>query len=343
MNARANADTANAASRRTARALNRRLTRLLAGHSPVGALLSGMQRGFHKQLLLAWVLVLSLPALIAALPVTTWLHAQFGRSPSATAIAEGREPAAFLDAFQALGYAAPLLGGSTVFAVLLALALSPWLAGMIIAQIRTVYRLRTGGVLRAGLGEYPRMLRMLLWSIVPLGIAAVLGALALWAAETYAGDVVLARQADTARRAASLVCVVLLVLAHVTVEAGRAWLGADLALTSVVEAWKRGVTMLARRPAAVLVVYLGTTVAGLMLGAVFIRLRLLLDPSGWMGWLLALACTELAVAAVAWSRSARLHGLADLATGIVMAQEESALAQEQDAPGRASKSRTSAG
>ena len=52
------------------------------------------------------------------------------------------------------------------------------------------------------------------------------------------------------------------VLAHVTIEAGRAVLAADPSRRSAVKAWWRGVVLFARRPVAVLVVYLGTVLVG---------------------------------------------------------------------------------
>lgn len=294
-----------------------RLVRAIHARSGAGALMAGLRRGFHPQLLLAWIIVLQLPALIAALPVATWLHAQFARSPYAEAIAAGRDPALLADALAALGPESALLAGSTLFALLLAAAFSPWLAGMVVAQIRTVYRLRMGGVLRAGLGEYPRMLRMLLWSLVPLGIAGALGLALVWLAQPREP----LAQATLATPLAVGALGLLLMLAHVTVEAGRGWLGADLALRSVFEAWKRGVALLVRHPAATLVVYLGTSAVGYGLAFALGWLRMQVEASGWLGWLVALLLTQLVVAALAWGRSARLHGLADLATGIVIAQQ----------------------
>lgn len=292
-----------------------RLVRAIHADGGGGALVAGLQRGFHRQLLLAWVLMLLLPSLVAALPTAVWLLAQFGHSPRAGAIAHGLDPLLAADALQAPGNDLLLLGGISVFSLLFAAALSPWLSGMIVAQIRTVYRMSMGGVLRAGLGEYPRMLRMLLWSLALMALAAALGlALAWLAGAGRSGD-------GPPARAWLLLPALLVALVHVTVEAARGWLGADLALRSVVEAWKRGVRLLLRRPGATLTVYLGTSVVGYGLAWVFLQLRRLVDASDWSGWLIAFVLTQLVVAALAWGRSARLHGLADLATAIVIAQQ----------------------
>jgi hypothetical protein len=310
--------------------IRERLTNAIRARTGLGALVAGLRRGFHPQLLLAWIIVTMLPALVAALPITAWLFEQFGHSPRAGAIAAGRDTALVIDAVSALGGFRALLGGSGVFAFMLAVALSPWLTGMIVAQIRTVYRLRMGGVLRAGLGEYPRMLRMLLWALVPMGAAIAIGMGALWLAQEQGESAVLAARVADASRPAIVLLGALLMLAHMTVEAGRGWLGADLALSSVFEAWKRGVKLLVQKPAATLAVYLGTSAVGYGLALMFGKLRLLVDPSSWTGWVLALVLTQLVIAALAWGRSARLHGLADLATGTIMAQQPVSPAEAEE-------------
>lgn len=306
-----------------------RMANAIRARNGLGALIVGLQRGFHPQLLLAWVIVTMLPALIAALPATSWLLAQFGHSPHAEGIAMGREPGLVFDAFSSLGGERALLAGSGAFAIFIALALSPWLTGMVVAQIRTVYRLRVGGVLRAGLGEYPRMLRMLLLSLVLAGVAVAIGLGALWLVQEQAEDAVLAARVSSASQPALFLMGALLVLAHVTVEVGRGWLGADLALSSVFEAWQRGVKLLVQKPLDTLIVYFGTSAMGYGLALALGRLRMLVDSSGWLGWLLAFVLTQLVIAALAWGRSARLHGLADLATGSILSQQPAPSSNDQ--------------
>lgn len=297
--------------------------RALHARSGGGALLAGLVRGFHPQLLLAWVLVLLLPALIAALPIATWLQLQLGHVPQAQALAQGRDATLLAEALRMPGSEAALLGGSALFSLLLAFALSPWLTGMVVAQIRTVYRLRTGGVLRAGLGEYPRMLRLLLFSLLPMGVALAVGGGALWwaaSANTAAGSFVEAGSAASLW-APLVLTAVLFAIAHCSVEAARAWLGADLALRSVVDAWRRGLSLLMRRPIATFTVYLGTSLVGYGLALGFAWVRLQVDGSGWAGSAAAFALTQCVVASLAWGRSARLHGLADLATAAIVERD----------------------
>ena len=285
-----------------------------------GALLAGLRRGFHPQLLLAWVLMVWLPAAVVALPATLWLYLNVGHSPQAAAIANDESGAFLSAALTAMRGEEALLAAGAGFGLLLAVLLSPWLTGMIVAQIRTVYRLRVGGVMRAGLGEYLRMLRMLVWSVVLMAIAAALGVAAMMGIEWSTQQIATNSEGVVLSDIGWVLPVLLVVLVHMTIEAGRGWLGADLALRSVVEAWHRGLRMLLQRPGATMAVYLGTTLVGDGLALGFLRLRALLETDGWPGWLLAFACTQLMVASLAWGRSARLHGLADLATAQVVAE-----------------------
>lgn len=288
-----------------------------------GALLAGLQRGFHPQLLLAWVAMLWLPAAIAALPAALWLYLQVGHSPQAAAIAADTDATFVTRALASMQGEAVLLAASTGFALLVAVMLSPWLSGMVVAQIRTVYRLRLGGVTRAGLGEYPRMLRMLALSLLLCAVALGVGVAAMLALEAGIARIAPAPEDMAPTRIGWLLPAMLVLFVHVTVEAGRGWLGADLALNSVLQAWKRGLALLWRKPGPILTVYFGTSLAGTALAFGFLRLREWIDASGWLGWLLAFACTQLIVAAMAWGRSARLHGLADLATAELTARARS--------------------
>ncbi|KQY51770.1 hypothetical protein [Lysobacter sp. Root494] len=297
-----------------------------------GALLAGLQRGFHPQLLLAWVIMLWLPAAIAALPAALWLYLEFGHSPMAAAIAADTDATFIASALEGMQGEAVLLGACAVFALLVAVLLSPWLSGMIVAQIRTVYRLRVGGVVRAGLGEYSRMLRMLVLSAVLLAVAAAIGIAAMVGIEWLVTRFAPSPEDLAPSRMGWLLPIALVLFVHMTVEAGRGWLGADLALNSVTQAWKRGIALLWKRPGATLTVYLGTSLVGVGLAIAFLRLRAFVDASGWTGWLLAFACTQLVVASMAWGRSARLHGLADLATAQLVAPPEDEADASSEAP-----------
>lgn len=299
-----------------------------------GSLLAGLQRGFHPQLLLAWVIMLWLPAAIAVLPAALWLYLEFGHSPLAAAMAAEADATFIASALDGMQGEAVLLAACAVFALVVAVLLSPWLSGMIVAQIRTVYRLRVGGVVRAGLGEYSRMLRMLVFSMLLAAVAAAIGIAAMIGIESLVTRFAASPGELTPSRIGWLIPIALVLFVHMTIEAGRGWLGADLALNSVIEAWKRGLALLWRQPGATLTVYLGTSLVGIGFALAFLRLRALVDAGGWAGWLLVFVCTQLVVASMAWGRSARLHGLADLATGQLVAPSEGDTTETDPGPAR---------
>lgn len=276
-----------------------------------GALLGGLRHGFHPPLLLAWVTLLWLPTLVATVPAAIWLYLQAGHSPHAAAVASS---ATFLaDLLDGLHGEGVFLALGAGFALLLTLLLSPWLSGMIVAQIRAGDRLTLGRLGRAGLGEYPRMLRMLAWSLLLGTLAVAIGVAAMLSIEALVLRFAPADEGLLPTRAGWFLPALLMLLVHASVEAGRGCVAADPAVRSVMTAWKRGQSLLLQRPAATMLVYLGTGLVGNGLALAFLRLRALADVNGWPGWLLALVCAQLAVAAMAWGRSARLHGLADLA------------------------------
>lgn len=293
------------------------------------ALTVALRTALQWRLLLLWLLGSLLPTLLTTLPVWGWLQWQFGHSLYAADIAAGRNLPLLLEtlfglrdqsAWLGLRDQAAWLGGGAILGLALTLLLSPWLTGMLMVAIRSGRRLDFAALLQGGLGEYGRMLRMLLWSVIPLGIAIAIGAGALVLAREQAEHAVLVSQARTAIGIALGLLAVLAVLAHASVEAGRGWLAADPDLRSVLRAWWRGCRLLQRRPLAMLAVYLGASVIGCGLALILGLLRLQVDGTGWPGFVGAFVLTQCTVAMLAWGRIARLHGLADLAAD-ALAQE----------------------
>ena len=90
----------------------------------------------------------------------------------------------------------------------------------------------------------------------------------------------------------------------------------DGRLRSALKAWWRGLKLLCRRPIAVLAVYLGTTVAGLLLAVLLLLLRPYLGHGSVIALLLGLLLSSAVAAALAWSRIARLFGMQVLAEGM---------------------------
>jgi hypothetical protein len=261
------------------------------------------------RLLLLWALLLLLPTLAATLPVWQLLGDALDQSPQAASLARVLDMTAVSDLMQVYKRYNMAVGNGALVALLLTLLLSPLLSGMTIAAARAPQRLGLGGLLGGGMLEYGRLLRMLLWSGIPLGAAFVLGGLAAAPLRSLGNNAILESTANNASLAGTLVMGLFLVLAHATLDAGRAVLAADRRKTSAVRAWGEGVLLVVRRPVAALGAYIVITVAGLLLAAVVALVRVRVAPVEGLSFWGALVLTQLGVMAVAWMRAARLFAL----------------------------------
>lgn len=282
--------------------------------STVAAIGRGLRGALQWRLWLLWALITLACALLAALPAWGWLGMVFDHSMHAAAIANGDAPMLVIDALTARSAPLAALGGSVLAGCLLMLLASPLLAGATIAAIRAQARPGFGELLRGAISEYGRMLRMLLWSVIPLGAAVAVGAAIAGANAAAHDQAVLASELDAGRYAALAIGGLLFVLAHASLEAGRGWIAADGRLRSVLKAWWRGLKLLLRHPLAVLGSWLVTTILGIALFALAMHLRQYVDGSGMGALLLGLGVSSLAAVALAWGRIARLYAMAALAT-----------------------------
>lgn len=282
-----------------------------------GAALAALKSALQWRLLLLWILATLLPALLVATPLWITLQAQFGHSVHAAQVAAGQDVSLLMQGLgkigEHMGWLVGALGGGT----LLMLLIAPWLTGMVVASLHAGRRLGFGELVHGGLSEYWRMLRMMLWSLIPLGIALAIGAGVMGALGSRADDAILAADADAAGRNGLIVAGIVFVLLHATVEAGRGWLGADRTLRSVVKAWWRGVMLLVRRPLATLLVYVVATLVGYGLALLFAWWRVRADGAGTGAFVLSFLLGQAAVAMIAWARIARVTGMASLAAGQV--------------------------
>lgn len=281
---------------------------------------AGMRAALHAargalqwRLLLWWALLLLLPTLAATLPVWQLLSASLDHSVAAARLAERLDLIAITDlvAVARERYLPAVRMGGAV-ALVLTLLLSPLLSGMAIAAARTPQRLRCGALLAAGAQEYLRLARMLVWSAVPLGVAGLVGAGAMRLAGRTAETALLEGDAERAAHLAMLATAVLLLLAHATVDTGRAVLAADRRRTSAVMAWLEGCRLLLRRPLALLGTYVAVTAAGVVLAAVLAFARVHVPALGTLGTAGAVVLAQLAVLVLGWMRAARLFALATL-------------------------------
>jgi hypothetical protein len=289
---------------------NHRSARARGGLS---ALMAALADGLRWRVLLWWSIALAVPALIALLPIWSSLQSQFAHSPRSAAIAAMHDLPLMFEGLRGMSGDFGNFGLATVVAAAISLLLSPWLTGMVVASIRQGRSLGMGELAHGGLSEYGRMFRMLLWSAIPMGIALGVGAAIFGALGKQAKDAILASDVARASNIGLGVMVVLALVAHATVEAGRGWLAADIGLRSVIRAWWRGLKLLVRRPLSCFGVYLGTAIAGygLALGLVWLRSRT--GGPGMGGFVLGLVVTQCLVAMLAYARVARLHGFAILA------------------------------
>jgi hypothetical protein len=207
---------------------------------------------------------------------------------------------------------APLLTGAVMTSLLVTLLLWPFLSAMVIATSSEPQPVGFVALIQGGARTYGRMLRMLLWSAVPWGIAGGIGGAALHLAKKLGEKAVLESTADHQFTAALVLLIVLLVLAHITEEAGRAQFALDPSRRSAVKAWWRGVKLVKSRPMAAFGNYLGLTLAGLLLMALVGVIRINVPHAGLFGILLAFVLTQIIVMAAVWMRTARLLAMVQI-------------------------------
>jgi nitrogen fixation-related uncharacterized protein len=293
-----------------------------ARRGALASLVFAWRRAMQWRLMLCWVIALAVPTVITAAPLWGALSGQFDHSVHVADLASGADVSLLFDAakqFEDGGEPAAIVGAAS--AVVVSVLLSPWLTGMAVASIRARRRLGMGELLHGGFIEYGRMLRTLLWSALPFGFAVLVGMKLLGHADALADSAILERDLDSARRLALTVMITLAIIAHLTLEAGRGWLGADRDLRSVVRAWAQGVRLVMRRPLAALTVYVGTTAAGLLIAALLAWGRMQVPGTTVAGFVLGIPLTQLAIAMLAWGRIARVYGFADLAAISIAARD----------------------
>lgn len=261
------------------------------------------------RLLLLWTGALLPPTVVVAMPVWFMLGASLDHSVHAAALAQQLDLTTFADLMAEHGKNTLAFKTAALTALVLTLLLSPLLSGMVATAARAAQPARFRELFAGAVAEYPRMFRMLLWAVVPLGATlAAGGALHEWTGSD-ADKALLPADGEPARAAAAIAAALLLALALATLDAGRAALAVDRRRTSAVAAWWLGVKLMLRRPGATLGIYLALSAAGLGLAALLGLGRIHLPQAGTIGFAAALALTQLIALVLAWMRSARLFAL----------------------------------
>jgi hypothetical protein len=264
------------------------------------------------RLLLLWLAGLSIPAALTTFPVWRILANSLDHSVNAANLAQRLDINSFVDLQNAVNASglAVVVGGFA--GIIVTLLLSPLLSGAVITAAKSSERLSFGQLFGGGLTEYGRMLRLLLWAIVPLGIACGIGAGVMHWADKFAEKAILESNANLAGNAALALFVVLFFVADATLDAGRAQFALSSKRRSAIKAWWRGLKLMCKKPLSSLGLYSVLTVVGLLLAAILGVARINMPQVGAGGFVAALLVTQLMVAATAWMRGARLFALIQL-------------------------------
>jgi hypothetical protein len=271
-------------------------------------------RGAQWRYLLVYVVGTLIPALVLCAPAHGFLEALFDHSTRENELVPALDSAAFIEVIKQLtAPEGPDLHGATHTMILTALFLvGPALAGAaaVVADRDTPLRIRE--LLGAAGAYYPRMLRMVFVSIVPLGIAIGLSMAILHVAGRSEAHDVLETSATRTSLIAGIGVAVLVWLALSTVEVGRAVLVAEPERRSAFLAWWRGVRFFARRFPRVLGLCAVTTLVALAVAFALTALRLRLNVTGPALIGVEFLVAQGAIAVLGWGRSSRLAGLVDL-------------------------------
>ena len=255
-----------------------------------------------------------LPTLLATLPLLGRLGTLLDHSTRAGQAVAFLDGTTLLELVRQLGdpqgatIPVGLLSG-----LLAALALSPLVAGAMMTAARSDEPLPMPRLL-GGAGElFGRMLRFALVGAAVLGLAAGVAAVAVKLASSAGEKAVWAEQAGRQMKAAIAVSAIVLWLAHLTLDAGRAVISAQPLRRSAFLAWWAGVRLIVRLPLRTLSLGLLGTLAGFGLAAAVMLARLRLLQGGAVRVAIAWVLAQAAVVAVGWGKAIRIAGLAELA------------------------------
>lgn len=289
-----------------------------------------MLRALQWRLLLLSPIALAVASLTTLFALSGFFGDLFDHSPRWRELTS-LDSATFVQVAKALG--APAAEGvptAIEASLVLALLFAPLLAGAALVVADAGERPRLRALLSGAGAYYPRLLRMQIAALLPLGVAGVLIKMVFgWAGRV--SDVALTESAArTSGRLAWLVAAIAVFVAQLVVDAGRARLAAEPARRSAVVALGAGIKLIVSRPLRTLAISVSSTVAALFVAAVLLVIRQQLIQSSALALLLAFVLAQLAVAAVAWGHAARLCGLLEIARGLTAVPAARPRAAEDD-------------
>ena len=265
----------------------------------------------HWRMLLLWLVASLIPAVVAGVPLRKMIGTTFGYSPQAVDIDAGHNMPLLADGLMTMlrhggGTALGLHIGVTA---IVALLLSPFLSGMLVASLREGRPLGFGEAMHGGLREYWRQFRLWLVLAIPAGLQIGAASMVSGMIGKSVDAAILASQAKHLQWGASAVMLVAIAIAHCALEAGRAQFAADGQLRAAWRAFTRGVVLMLRHPFSVALVYLVT-----MLLAALVPPLLALDLIKGNA-LVAMLVLQFGTLVLGGLRVARLIGLARLSAG----------------------------
>lgn len=279
-----------------------------------GAYPRALVAALQWKLLLLWFLLTLVPALIVARPLHATLSSLTDHSVHADAWAKSFHALPMTDIMVDIGrHGMPALSAAFVLGTVLMLLLSPFLTGMSVIAVRSRQQPGFGDLVHGGLREYWRLLRYLLWALVLYAVVWGISMLMSYMVASYADKAILESKVDSWSHVADAVTIGLFVVAYSMIEAGRGRIVAEPNQRSATRAFLAGIRTLFRRPLVTLGMFLGVTVLGYLITLLLGMWRMRVVPYGAWGMFLALLVLVLLVTSMAWTRTARLAGMAAIA------------------------------
>jgi hypothetical protein len=276
----------------------------------------GAGRAVQWRPLLLLVLISWVPTALLAVPIWRVIAEQLDNSVHAAQWAQHMDVVMIADVLNGLGLNGNALIGSAFAAGLAVLILLPFQNALLVSAARTDERLRLGALLHAGLREYGPMLRLLLVSLIPLGIAGVLSALAFKGLHKYSEHAILASDVDHISWLVQVVAGLLLIFALAGVEAGRARFAYDPRKRSAFKAWWRGFKLVLFYPLRSFGIFLGITLVALFVAAALSFLRAELPTASILGVLAGWGIVQVLAAVLIWAHFARISAYYELTRAV---------------------------
>ena len=291
---------------------------------------TGFRRATRWRLLLLCALLSAIPAALATLPVFRFLSRLLDHAPRAALLSAGLEGSWLPDLARALGEDSngQSIPGGILSALLVALLVSPALAGAMLAEAGSDHPLRFRPLLTGAGRHYGRMFRMVIVAAIPLGLAAAGAVLLSRGAERAAAKAVTEAAAASRGRWALVAMGLLFFVAHLTVDAARARMASRPDRRSALLAWFSGTWLVLRRPLHAGAIGLAGALAGPVLGLVVMGLRERLPAGPRWAVLAGVLLAQVAAVAVGWGRAVRIAGL----TRLSRADAEARLSRPPAAP-----------